>query len=228
VEVASGYDKPPQYILDVLHAPSPPTPVVSPTKDRLLLVSWQDYPPMSRVATPFLKLAGVRVEPKNHSKHDTPGGYGITPCATAYVLVRVPDGAEAHVALPQGTCPGRPSWTADGKQFSFQNIASDSVELWVGDAASGQVRRVPGVNLNPMLGHTVQWMADQKTLLVKMVPAGLGAPPPAPAVPMGPSIQETHGEKGQSSTYENRDTLTSKHDEEEVSRPRLKLVEAAG
>jgi len=33
-------------------------------------------------------------------------------------------------------------------------------------------------------------------------------------VPPGPSIQETTGEKGQSSTYENRDTLNSKHDED--------------
>jgi len=33
-------------------------------------------------------------------------------------------------------------------------------------------------------------------------------------VPTGPSIQETTGEKGQSSTYENRDTLGNKHDED--------------
>src|SRR5690242_1279070 len=69
----SGYDRPPKEILDVLHAPAPPTPRVSPTHDTILLVSWQAYPPMSRVATPFLRLAGVRVEPGNHSKHDTPG-----------------------------------------------------------------------------------------------------------------------------------------------------------
>ena len=81
-ETASGYNQPPKNILDVMHAPSPPYPMVSPTQDTILLVSWQDYPPISRVATPFLRLAGVRVEPRNHSKHDTPGGYGITPCAT--------------------------------------------------------------------------------------------------------------------------------------------------
>jgi dipeptidyl aminopeptidase/acylaminoacyl peptidase len=57
-------------------------------------------------------------------------------------------------------------------------------------------------------------MPDQKTLLVKLVPKGMGAPPPEPAVPIGPSIQETTGEKGQSSTYENRDTLGNKHDED--------------
>ena len=72
-EGASGYDLPPKFILDVMHAPSPPVPQVSPTEDAILLVFWQDYPPVARVATPFLRLAGVRVEPKNHSKHDTTG-----------------------------------------------------------------------------------------------------------------------------------------------------------
>jgi len=210
----SGYDKPPQYILDVMHAPSLSVPEVSPTHDTVLLVSWQDYPPISRVATPFLRLAGARVEPRNHSKHDTPGGYGITPCATKFDLVRVADGKQIHVALPAGACPGSPIWAADGKRFAFVNIVQEAVELWTGDAGAGEVHRVPGVRLNPMFNDEMQWMPDQKTLLVKLVPKDIGAPPPEPIVPIGPSIQETEGQKGQSSTYENRDTLGSKHDED--------------
>ena len=213
-EAPSGYNKPPQRILDVLHAPSPPTAYVSPTNDTLLLVSWQEYPPISRVAAPFVRLAGVRVEPKNHSRHDTPGGYGITACATEYVLARVAGGSETHVALPSGACPGRPLWAADGKRFAFQNIAVDGVELWIGETTTGEAHQVPGVRLNPMLGDVVQWMADQRTLLVKLVPERLSAPLAASVAPSGPSIQETHGEKGQSSTYETRDTLKSKYDED--------------
>ena len=211
---ASGYDKPPKNILDVMHAPAPPIPRVSPTNETILLVSWQEYPSIARVATPFLRLAGVRVEPKNHSRHDTPGGYGITSCATGFELVRIADGAEIHVALPVGMCPGFPVWAADGKRFAFVNTASDAVELWIGDAMTGRVRQVPGARLNPMFYDEMQWMPDQKTLLVKLVPKGMGAPPPEPVVPSGPSIQETEGEKGESSTYENRDTLGSKHDED--------------
>jgi dipeptidyl aminopeptidase/acylaminoacyl peptidase len=210
----SGYDQPPKNILDVLHAPSPPRPYVSPTRDTILLVSWQDYPPMSRVALPFLRLAGVRVETGNHSKHDTPGGYGITPCARSFELVHVPDGARMPVALPEGACPNSPTWSADGKRFAFENLATDAVELWIGDARTGEVHRVPGVRLNPMLGSEMQWMPDQASLLVKLVPDGMGPPPPEPIAPMGPSIQETNGEKGQSSTYENRDTLNNRHDED--------------
>src|SRR5579862_1543973 len=213
-DATPGYNVPPKEILDVMRAPSPPVPVVSPAEDGILLVSWQDYPSISRVATPFLRLAGVRVEPKNHSKHDTPGGYGITPCARSFDLVHIANRTQIHVPLPSGACPGEPFWSADGKRFAFVNIAPDSVELWVGDGKTGDAHRVPGVQVNPMLDDAVQWMPDQKTLLVKLVPKGMGAPPPEPIVPIGPSIQETTGEKGQSSTYENRDTLGSKHDED--------------
>ena len=213
-EASSGYNRPPKNILDVMLAPTPPVPIVSPTADSILLVSWQNYPTIARVATPFLRLAGVRVEPKNHSKHDTPGGYGITPCASSFDLVHIADHAKVHVALPAGACPGDPMWTADGKHFAFVNIASDAVELWVGDARSGEAHQVPGVRLNPMFDDAAQWMPDQKMLLVKLVPNGMGATPAESSAPSGPGIQETEGQKGQSSTYENRDTLTNKHDED--------------
>ena len=227
---ASGYNLPPKYVLDVMRAPTPPRPFVSPTKDNLLLVVIEQYPSIARVSLPFLRLAGVRVEIRNHSKHDTPGGYGITQCATRYSLVHVPDGAETPIALPANACPGYPVWAADGKRFAFVNLATDSVDLWVGDAATGAVHQVPGVKLNPMFGGEMQWMPDQKTLLVKLVPDNLGAPPPEPVLPIGPSIQETGGEKGQSSTYENRDTLQNKHDEDlfdYYADSQLALVDAA-
>jgi len=229
-EGASGYSQPPKNILDVMHAPSPPMPRMSPTNDAILLVSWQDYPSISRVATPFLRLAGVRVEPKNHSKHDTPGGYGITPCARSFELVRIDGGAQIHIALPAGACPGAPVWAADGKKFAFVNLAPEAVELWIGDGRSGEIHRVPGARLNPMFNDEMRWMPDQKTLLVKLVPEGMGVPPPLPTLPPGPSIQETTGEKGQSSTYENRDTLGNKHDEDVFdyyAASQLALIDAA-
>jgi dipeptidyl aminopeptidase/acylaminoacyl peptidase len=213
-DATPGYNKPPQNILDVMLAPAPPMPIMSPTNDTILLLNWQQYPSIARVATPYLRLAGVRVEPKNHSKHDTPGGYGITRCASAFALVRVADGTQTPVHLPAGMCPGEPQWSADGKRFVFANIAAESVELWIGDGASGKITKLQGVRLNPMFGDELQWMPDQKTLLAKLVPDGMGEPPAESVAPAGPSIQESDGSKGQSSTYENRDTLTNKHDED--------------
>lgn len=210
---ASGYNQPPQAILDIMRAPSPPSPHLSPTRDRMLLVAWEDYPSIARVAKPYLRLAGVRVEPGNHSKHDTPGGYGITAAARSYELLRLADGVTTPVQLPAGS-PGAPVWSADGRRFAFQNVTETAVELWLGDPETGNLRRVPGVWLNQMLGGELRWMPDQKTLLVKLVPATLGQAPAEPTVPLGPSIQEAIGGKGQSSTYENRDTLGNSHDED--------------
>ncbi len=170
---------------------------------------------MTQVAEPFLRLAGVRVEPRTRRKHDTPGGYGITQCAREFTIVNIAQASETHVALPQGGCVDAPVWSADGKRFVFRNTSSQAVELWVGDAAHGEVHRVGDVRLNPMLGRsTMQWMPDQKSLLVKAVPENPGAPPTAPAGLDGPSVQETNAQSGESSTYEARDTLTGKHDED--------------
>lgn len=209
---SSAYNQPPKEILDVMRAPPPPSPSLSPTRDKLMLVTMDDYPSIAKVATPYLRLAGVRIEPGNHSQHDTPGGYGIPPCVSAIDLVQVADGKQVKVKLPAGACPRRPSWSADGQRFAFENVTSEAVELWVGDARTGAIRQLKGVRLNQMFGDQLQWMPDQKTLLVKLVSAQKAPPPAAPGSD-GPGIQESLGATGQSSTYENRDTLRNRQDE---------------
>ncbi len=156
----------------------------------------EEYPSIARVAEPFLRLAGVRVEPRTRRKHDTPGGYGVSPCVRDFALADVASGTQTKVTLPRTGCVDSPQWSPSGKQFVFQRSNGDAVELWLGDAAHGAVHRVGDVKLNPMLGRdTVQWMPDGKTLLVKVVPSGIGPPPIAPVATDGPSIQETNGER---------------------------------
>ncbi|PSD31481.1 S9 family peptidase, partial [Stenotrophomonas maltophilia] len=179
---------------------------------RLLLTTAQTYPSISRVAQPYLKLAGVRLEPKNRSRHDTPGGYGIPACVADFTLVDIGSGQQTKVNLPQGCATGA-LWSADGSHFAFQNAVDTSVQLWVGDAATGQVKQVPNVQLNPIFGYTVQWLGGSQNLLVKLVPANQGPAPSNGGVPTGPDAQESLGSSGESSTYEARDTLTSVHDE---------------
>ena len=212
-QAASDYNQPPKEILDVMRAPSPPLPSVSPTLDRIMLVSLEDYPSIERVATPFLRLAGVRVEPKNRSRHDTPGGYGIPTCVRHLTLVKVDDGQQKDIDISKLDCSDVPTWSADGQSFFIRNRTLTSVELWIGDVKTARVSKVPGVKLNPMFGQDVQWMPDQKNLLVKLVPSNQGAAPKVDETPVGPSIQESNGQKGQSSTYEKRDTLNNKNDE---------------
>jgi len=225
----SGYDRPPQNVLDVLHAPAPPRPILSPTRASVLLVANVTYPPMAQVAEPYLKLAGVRLEPRTRRKHDTPGGYGVAPCAQTMSIVDVATRRETPVALPAGGCADGFSWAPDGNTFAFRNTSSDAVELWVG-GRDGKTHRVGNVKLNPMLGNSHQWAGDSKTLLIKMVPQNIGPAPAALAGMEGPRIQESTGGGGEFSTYEARDTLRNQADEalfEYYGTSQLALIDAA-
>ncbi len=162
----AGYDKPPEHLLKVLKAPPPPVPSLDPSGQRLLLTTAQTYPSIERVAQPYLKLAGVRLEPKNRSRHDTQGGYGIPACVADFTLVDVGTAKHTKVALPQG-CAGAAQWSADGQRFAFQNAVDTAVQLWVGDAVTGQVKQIPNVQLNPIFGGTVQWLGGGQQLLPK-------------------------------------------------------------
>ncbi len=126
--------------------------------------------------------------------------------------MKIADGSVVHVALPAGAKAGAPEWSADGTRYAFSVTSPDSVELWTGEAGRSAVRRIEGVRLNPFFGSEIQWMPDQRSLLVRTVPDAQGKPPARPTVPEGPDIKETAGGKA-SSTYEVRDVLTSDHDE---------------
>ena len=201
------YEKPPQEILDVLNAPLPPTPFLSPTRDRVALAQPMIYPAISDLAEPMLRLAGVRINPRTNAERSYIYYW------TALTLKRISDGAEFPVALPAGVRRIGPlEWNATGTMFAFTNEAADGVELWVADAATQKVWPIPGLHINPVLRSDVQWMPDQKTLLVKAIPADRGAPPQPPLVPPGPKIQESLGVSAASSTYEARDVLKNPHD----------------
>src|SRR5262245_21421281 len=63
------YEHPPQEILEVMNAPAPPVAISAPTGDAILLARPLYYPPISDLAEPLLRLAGVRVNPKNNGLH---------------------------------------------------------------------------------------------------------------------------------------------------------------
>jgi dipeptidyl aminopeptidase/acylaminoacyl peptidase len=113
----------------------------------------------------------------------------------------------------------------------FSRTSDRAVELWLGDVAKGGVGRLGDIALNPMLGSTVRWMPGSHSLLVKAAPVDAGTPPSADIGQSGPGVQETNGEKGESSTYEVRDVLTDKHSEalfDHYATSQLTLVDVEG
>ncbi|WP_437753530.1 alpha/beta hydrolase family protein [Sorangium sp. So ce1389] len=199
------YRHAPDEIRAILDAPIPPSPFVSPTGGHVLQARALHYPPVSDLAEPMLPLAGVRFNPRNNGRHGARYFVGLT-------LKKLPDGAEVPVALPAGARLDSIRWNATGTLVAFVNQTATTVELWVLDVATAKAKKLPGVRVNPVLGYTFAWMPDQKTLLVKTVPAGRKAPPEPPRAPSGPYIEETSKVTTASSTYEAHDLLKTPYD----------------
>jgi len=210
----SGYQELPKPLRSVSRAAPNPSVLLDPNATAALLVQQSPHPSIEQVAEPYLKLAGVRIEPRTHSRHDRANGYGIRTCMDGFTLLNIATGRETPVNTPAGACLGAPQWSPDGTLFAFNITSDNGVTLWVGTAASGQVQRINGVRLNTILGHSVQWLGDRAALLVKRLPDNLPAAAPARArVPPGPDVKDAAPGSGESSTYEARDTLESAQDE---------------
>jgi len=226
---SAQYQQPPEPLLGVMRAPLPPAPDLDPTGTTLMVVQQAQFPPIARVAEPYLKLAGVRIEPRIHARHDMSSGYGIRSCLEGFSMVDVASGRETAVALPAGACPSWPSWSPDGQRFAFANTTDDGVELWLGKVEDGSTRRVENLRLNTILESELQWLGAQDALLVKALPEHPGPAPQRAAVPPGPEIKDATQGGGESSTYEARDTLGSPEDEtlfEYYARAQLAVVDA--
>lgn len=199
-----GWQSPPTDIMKVLHAPQLPLVWTAPTGEYLFLADPVDYPPLSEYAAPMHKLAGMRVNPRNNGYHGSHGG-------TSPRLVQVASGETIPLDLPEGSEVHEVDWTVDGVHFALTVGYPDRYELWVG-SVDGEVSRIEEVTLNPLMGTTVSWLPDQKRLLVRCIPQRGPAPEP-PAIPAGPEILEGAGASARS-TYEARNLLETKHDEE--------------
>jgi dipeptidyl aminopeptidase/acylaminoacyl peptidase len=204
---AAAYNKPPQAVLDVLNAPAAPTLSVSPAHTHAILAEAARYPPIAEVAQPMLRLAGLRINPRNNGPHSP-----VPARSRSFVLKRLADGSEIPLALPPDPRMGPVHWSPDGARFAFTNAAETSIELWIGETASGRTHKLAGLRLNAVTGNPVSWLPDSRTLLVRLTPSARGLPPVRSAVPSGPNIQESSGKAGPVRTYQ--DMLTSAGDED--------------
>ena len=216
-----GYKKPPQEVIDILNAPATPNAVLSPSRDAILLVTPNRYPPLAELAQPMLRLAGRRINPVSNSPHRAPYSIALT-------LKRISDGSELKIELPPAAKVSELRWSDDGKHFAFLNTTRNRVEVWVGDGATGKIRSLRGVTVNSAYGEPLTWMPDSRTLMLQLISATRGDAPATPVVARQPNTQESSGRPGPVRTYE--DLLKSPHDEdlfEYYATSQLALVDIA-
>ena len=190
--------------MDILNAPVTPSTSVSPAKDKIALLEPLRYPPVSELAEPMLRLAGLRINPRTTAQHRQLYFVKVT-------LKNIADGKEMPVNLPAGAKVVSPTWSADGRYIAAGNLTATGTELWIIETATGKATKINNVIINTTIGG-FEWMPDQKSLIVNLVPKNRGtAPSYSDVVPNEPNIQETAGKTGAVQTFQ--DTLNSPNDE---------------
>lgn len=198
------YQLPPEGVVEIIDAPPTPYVAVNPPRDAMLLIDYRAHPSIELLARPFLRLAGLRIDPQIKGRKRL----------TQYVQFTIQQiGSAKTVAIeaPDDLRIGAPVWSNDGRHIAFQHDLADGVELWVADAATGESKALPEIQVNDLFGRPFSWMNDNRHLLVRMVPPGMGAAPEPPAAPIGPIVEETSGGMAGVRTYQ--DLLSTPHDE---------------
>jgi dipeptidyl aminopeptidase/acylaminoacyl peptidase len=196
-----------------------PTASISPTRDVVIVTTPASYPTIADLAQPMLRLAGLRINGNTNGPHNAPR-------VTAMVLKRISDGREIRVALPPNAHSSGPSWAPDGRHFAFYITTANSIQLWIGDTATGAAHAISDLAVNSVVpgggggggggfgggGGACEWMPNGRDMICKTVPAGRGAAPRASSVPQGPNIQESFDKAVPAETFE--DLLQNPHDED--------------
>ena len=214
----SGWRVPPAAIRKVVETPPAPDAALSPQRRWLVLTTREALPGLDVVARPHHKLAGLRIDPQSRGPQ--------LGTRTVGIALRALDGGEERaLAIPPGHWSG-PIWSADDRAFALVRAEDGGAELWIADPAEAPPVRVDGVRLNQVLRRGVQWLPDQRSLLVGLVVPGEA--PARPPVPAGPQVQTSKpGQKAPVRTFQ--DLLQDAHDEallEHFGQSQLAIVDA--
>jgi dipeptidyl aminopeptidase/acylaminoacyl peptidase len=202
------YRTPPPDVVAIVEAADTPVVRVSPSGEWMALTERRAYPAIAQLAEPALGLAGIRFNPRTNGDDQPPLGIAIG-------FIRLEDGREWSIELPEDIQLTYPFWSPDSRHIAFTNTTDSGVELWVASTDTKRARRLTGPELMAASGwrggRPCQWMPSSQALLCQLIPADRGPAPEPPRVPEGPTIQEAAGEQAPVWTFQN--LLTSPFDE---------------
>jgi dipeptidyl aminopeptidase/acylaminoacyl peptidase len=201
---SSGYKLPPKEIADLLLVKPRPNVSIHDKSEWMLFSQSNSYPSVEELAQPELRIAGLRINPKN-----------FAPSRQNFIndlwLKSIKTGKEYKISgLPSSLKAAGISWSPGNKRIAFTNTVSNRVDLYVIDVAMHRAMRANRQPVNMIMG-SYEWY-DDNTLIYRAAIKPASAAPPKPLMPKGPGVQENIGKVAPSRTYE--DLIKSPYDEQ--------------
>lgn len=218
------YQKPSEEILELVDVSPAPSTLVDSKGETVIFLYRDPYKSIAELSEEELRLGGLRINPATN--------IGSRTNYFNNVKVKPIKGEQPQqvTGLPETARLSNFSWSPDESKMAFTHTTNGGVELWVLDLQTRQATKLTGANLNANLGNPADWFEDGNSLLVKMLPNDQKELiDTKSAVPSGPTISTSDGEKAQNRTYQ--DLLQNPNDEhnfEQLAKSKLVKVSLDG
>ena len=201
VDPLPGYILPPAPVID-LFATDPNFATlnhISPDGDHFVIPLTTELSTLEEVGEETLRLGMLEIRARTDRPWhlDIYGLYGLR-------FYSLSDRAFTDVELPDGIYISDLMWSPDGSQLAFLAHLEDATQVWIASPGNGSVRAAGDTHVITTIGtssrgqgaapsNMLQW-TPSGSLITLAAPADRRAPPPAPALPSGPTIRHTRAE----------------------------------
>lgn len=218
------YQKPPKEILELVDAPLAPSVWIDSNGENVVLFYRDAYKSIAELSEAELRLGGLRINPKTNIGSRT----------RFYNNIKVKKASEKDARQVSGI-PNNPmlsnfTISPNQKMVAFLNTVENGVQLWLADIENGTVTQLSNLKVNANMGNPINWFKDGSALLVNVIPKDRKELINTDeAVPDGPTITVSDGEKAQNRTYQ--DLLSSPNDEfnfEQLALSEIKKISVDG
>lgn len=201
------YQKPSAEILALADYQRAPSVSMDSKKEYMLLSYRNTYKSLVDLNQEEMRLGGLRINPITNISSTVTYINNIK-------LRKIIDKNELQViGLPMNPRITNISWSPNEKKIAFTNTTTSGVELWVLDVETAQATKLTEANVNANLGKPLNWLSDNQTLLVRLLPKNRAALIDSKKdLPKGPTVSTSDGSKSQNATFQ--DLLKNKIDEQ--------------
>lgn len=200
------YQKPPTEILELVEAPLAPSVLIDKKGENVILLFRDPYKTIAELSEEEMRLGGLRINPKTNIGSRT----------TYYNNIKTKKALKEAIAdvkgLPENPRLANFNWSPDQQKIAFTHTTDDGVQVWVLDIKTSSAKKLTDEIVNANMGNPLEWQKDNSGLFVTTLPADRkDLINTGEAIPDGPIISVSKGEKAQNRTYQ--DLLSNPNDE---------------